>query len=142
MTWGLPGTPISRRDFEPRRFDDLYHGRQGRKVCRRSSARYLLAFGAQACRSDRRYFNRHPAASAAKLGRPRGNTLMPLVRRRSRPSVRATGTDRNGSGQLRATLFVEVGGVVDAASLPRRSIRVITRDSKAVAIIAWPSRVR
>ena len=106
----------------------------GGERCAVGPARYLLEFGAQACRSDGG--NQRPAASAAKLDRPHGNTLMPLVRRRSRPSVRANGTDRNRSDQLRATLFVEVGGVVDTASLRRRSIRVITRDSKAVAIIA------
>ncbi len=51
-------------------------------------------------------------------------------------------TDRDGSNQLRATPFVEVAGVVGTASFRRRSIRVITRGSKAAAIMAWPSRVR
>ena len=49
---------------------------------------------------------------------------------------------KTASDQLRATLFVEVAGGVGAASLRRRSIRVITRGSKAAAIMAWPSRVR
>ena len=121
--------------------DDLNHGRQRRKVCRRSSARYLLGFGAQACRSDAGALIGIPPFARRGSIAPAANGGMPLARRRSRPSVHATETDRDGSDQLRAALFVDVAGV-GAASLRRPSIRGITRGSKAVAIMAWPSRVR
>ena len=87
---GLLGTPISRRDLEPWRPGRPEPRPAVRTVCRRSSAT-ISAGVRRASASGRWRCNRGPAVRAAGLDKPlQQAALLPLVGRRSRPSVRAT----------------------------------------------------